>query len=122
MDLKSQYLKLLINIYVTIILAHQCYNFLINCSLQLQSVLAEVIQFVMSIKCSDQFVLKIEFWTLVSRKLLIFHSIDTALCESLSLQFTLTVISCLPFLYDLYHTLRSESFKHEILNWLTTQL
>ena len=65
MDLKSQYLKFLINIYVTIILAYQCYNFLITCSLQLQSVLAEVIQFVMSIKCSDQYVLKIEFWTLV---------------------------------------------------------
>ena len=82
MDLKSQYLKFLINIYVTIILAHQCYNFLITCSLQLQSVLAEVIQFVMSIKCSDQFVIKTEFWTLVSQKLLIFHSIDNALCES----------------------------------------
>ena len=48
-------------IYVTIILAHQCYFYLITCSLQLQSVLAEVIQFVMSINCSDQFVLKIAF-------------------------------------------------------------
>ena len=60
MDLLSQ--SLISDIFVTIILTHQCYNLLITYFLQLPSVLAEAIQFMISIECRpDQSVLKTEF-------------------------------------------------------------
>ena len=38
---------------MTIILTHECYNFLITCSLLLSSFLAEIIHFAVSIKSAN---------------------------------------------------------------------
>ena len=56
-------------LYVTIMLTYECYNFLITHSLQLVSS-GRNYTICDEKKCSDQFVLKTELWTLVSRKLL----------------------------------------------------